>query len=403
MKRLLSGTLLLASLTLPLLVQGQTAPSPTPKTGKAPPAPAISPSPIPSSTPSGSPSPQPARIVGLLKKLELVPAQGSLKNPLRLFGPKLPQEVSRPPNDEKNWAVSFRVESEDPTLSLLHEKKALKLKKSAAELTLSRKEGKDRSTLSTVSLQGELQDYDLQTEIEVLKIEAGKEPEGPLGEPKGFALLGPTVMGHSLSRSGTAAAGSAGSFSGIITGVRGVYRRRVLQKLTDNLPGQIKVYLDGAGTIGYSIAGDSAAQGMPLWLDARATVNVYEHRKIRFETGLGTTFFMPILKNAVAGDLSYFFGLTLTGRVAVPLSPKLQLLGGVSFSLPNASTEGRDTLVNQPLELFLSGSIPRGERDFLELRFKYFQIKTSGSIVGSGTFSRSESFYGPEVLWVWRL
>jgi hypothetical protein len=111
---------------------------------------------------------------------------------------------------------------------------------------------------------------------------------------------------------------------------------------------------------------------------------------------------MPLLKNAVAGDLSYFFGLTFTGRAAVPINDKLLLLGGISFSLPNASSEGRDTLIHQPLELFLSGSIPRGAKDFLELRLKYFRISTEGSVVGAGNFTRAESFFGPEVLWVWR-
>jgi hypothetical protein len=322
---------------------------------------------------------------------------------LQLTSPNAPYDLAAPEGKPKSgekptWNVQFVFRSATEELTLLTGKQAAKIDEGKATLTIPVSEGANTIRLTAIDPTGEVTEFDLLVQTESFDAAAGRVPE-----PKAFLVVGPVAYTRSISRAGTAVKTSnQGSSSAMMAGVRGIYRRRVAKELTDRLLGKVKSFADISATLGKTLSGDPGAEGMPRWADLRLTLEFLERAGFRLEGGAGFSYFSGGLSTTVPGDVDAFFGFLLSARVAYPLSKSLSAFAGVNAALPSAASADTNTLVSQPLEAFLAFSIPRGESGFWELRLKYYQIATKGTVVAAGSVDRKESFIGPELFMTWK-
>lgn len=306
---------------------------------------------------------------------------------IQLLPPAVPLELKEA--EDGSWTLPLTLQSSQDGFTLLHASQAVKPSEGKVRLEVPVKIGSNSIKVTAVDPYGKVEDYQLVAEV----ASVAAPPE-----PKGFFVVGPAFYSRSISRSGTAIA-TPTEASAWLTGVRAIFRRRLIKDLTDQVPITIKFFLDGSGTIGKTVTGDPLAQGLPIWADARLTMEVFHWGKFRIEGGAGFSFFMPNMSESLPGDLQNYLGFVLSGRVGHPITRNLSALAGINHGLASNAGGSTVTLVTRPLELFMSLSLPRGKEGFYELRFKYNQVKTVGSVVAAGGFERREVFFGPELLW----
>lgn len=316
---------------------------------------------------------------------EPVPVQFSL--------PESPASPSVRANNEHVLEVPFKLGS--PSYSLLLGKSTVKSFSGAGilELELANAPGKQEFAVTLVDIRGNTKTYRITAELEL--------PDRD-GDPKGFWLAGPVYFSRSVDRSGQASS-VVGSSSASALGVRVIHRRRLFRDFTEQVPGKPRLFADLSSTLSKTIAGDTGAQGTPIWADGRLTLEIFGNDRMRFETGFGLTFFSPFPAESVPGDLDQFLGFLLSARLGYTLSPKLMALAGTNFAFPVTSDESGSTLTTQPLELFLSMGLKLRPDRALELRLKYFRLSTHGTVLNSGDFRKDDVFFGPEILYSIRI
>jgi hypothetical protein len=378
--------------------------APAPEAPAAPPAAPpslLDATPIIQESPAGADAPADAPF--LQAQITDVQLKGPAKPalPIALDPPSLPVDLALidpdprtgrlPPNP--SWDANFTFQAGSPDWTVLVGKSAARVRDGKATIAVPVRLGKSTHRITVIDPFGKVSEYDLTVTVEKSGPAATQGPE-----PKGFLVVGPVFYTRSISRSGTAVLVPS-QVSGMYSGVRGIYRRRLIKEITQRIPGNPKFFWDNSGTLGTILSGDEAVRGFPIWADSRVTLELFQSGGLRVEGGAGLSFFMPGVAVAQAGDLEQFFGFMLSTRFGYPVSKKLFILTGFNFTLPSSDSSATDILVTQPIEAFLSLTTPRGSDGFWELRFKYFRIKTSGSVIRAGSFERVESFFGPEILW----
>jgi hypothetical protein len=365
------------------------------------PGPSAAPSPLPSAAPSTAPSALPAVApvynsnAAQVVSLELRPPAKPTVT-INLVPLSLPHVIteSEEKNGAKIWKLPLAFESPKEEVALLADREAAKVAQGHAVLRVPAHMGDNEIHITVVDPLGNVNEYTARAKLAPVAVTQDVEPAG-------FAVVGPIGYERSISRSGSAI--DPTSAHAFVSGVRGIYRRRLFKDVTDRLPGKFKIFADGSGTLAKTFGGDPTAQGTPIWADARLTLEVYQASGFRIEGGAGFSFFAPGLSQSQPGDLDSFFGFVLSLRVGYPFTDNLSGLLGFATSLPASDSGQSDILVSQPLEFFLSLSTPRGNNGYLELRLKYYQITTNGTVLDAGTFSRKESYFGPEFLWVFKI
>lgn len=339
---------------------------------------------------------EPTRVEALITKMELrAPKDAPFS--LQFIPLQLPFQlpvIELKPGDKTSplsWPLPLSFQSDKTGITLLFDKQAEKIRNGKSTLNFTAKIGTEKAKVTAIDSLGKVTEYELA--IVTTRIENGA---APTGDPVAFLVVGPVVYHRAISRSGAAITSSEGS--AVVPGIRGIYRRRAFKNMTDRLPGAFKLFFDGSGTIGKTVSGDALAQGLPIWGDARMTAELFQTSGARFELGAGLSYFRPGLSEQQAGDLQSFLGLVLSARVGYPITKSLFCLVGLNMVTPSTSSGTNDVLVSQPLEAFLSLSIPKGPTGFTELRFKFYRITTNGEIAGVGKFERAERFFGPELL-----
>jgi hypothetical protein len=306
-----------------------------------------------------------------------------------LILPPLPFELPAVTGFKPQWNVQIPFKVTNDSLSVIFENEPIDVEtpgKTVLNLVLH--PGANLFKLTTVDARGAPTIYEVQVQVETTQLEE---------EAGAFLVGGPVAFAHSISRSGTAATVN-GTSSSTLLGLRGIYRRRMAKDITDRLPGSLKLFFDGSGTLGRTVAGDDLSTGTIIWADTRLTLEVFQRNGFRIEGGAGFTFFTEFPTQSIPGDVQNFLGFVLSTRVGYPITPKLYVLAGVNFTLPSSSDTSTDTLVTQPFEAFLSTTFPRGTDGFYEIRIKYFNLSTTGTILNAGNFQRNEMFFGPEFL-----
>ena len=308
---------------------------------------------------------------------------------VELILPALPFDLPAVTGFKPQWDVQIPFKVTDESLSVIFENEPVDVETPGkAVLNLVLHPGYNSFKLTTVDARGAPTIYEVQVQVVSTQLEQ---------EAGAFLVGGPVAFAHSVSRSGSAAT-VTGTSNSTVLGLRGIYRRRVAKDVTDRLPGSLKLFFDGSATLGRTIAGDDLSTGTIILADTRLTLEVFQSNGFRIEGGAGFTFFTEFPTQSVPGDVQNFLGFMLSARVGYPITPKLYVLAGVNFTLPSSSDTSTDTLVTQPFEAFLSTTFPRGADGFYEIRLKYFNVSTTGTILNAGNFQRNEVFFGPEFL-----
>jgi hypothetical protein len=320
--------------------------------------------------------------------------------------PPLPHRL-RKPDEYHQWNFSLMIRSGIPDLTVLHGTSAFKAIGNSFTLKLNLKTGQNVQRITTLSSSGETQDYNLVINVEshfqtpgLIELETKKsslQPRIELGNQ--FLVIGPAFYQLNVKSEGTAVLNPVSAQSSFL-GIRGIYRRRAFIGLTDLIPWTIRAFWDGSFNGGRTLSGESIAQGTPIWADSQFTVELPITRQSRIEAGIGMSYYSPRFKVSSVGDFKQYAGFFSSARASYsPFSWGSVFLGFNLGTTANFYAEG-GSLTVIPTEGFAGLSFPTFQRHFLELRYRYYEISSSGTVVNTGKFVRKETYYGPEILWV---
>lgn len=328
-----------------------------------------------------------------LLALDLKAGANGEKIPVQLAPVELPSELPDPPE------LAIILTSKISGLTALLGKQAQAAKDNRITLTVRLLPGDATQRITIIDNSGTVAEYDLRSRVEAEQASTSAAPPPPA---KAFVVTGPIAYSRKIKREGTAIANPSDRGAWTL-GVRAVYRRRLIREITDLLPGSPKIFFDGTGVFGRSLSGSDASSGWPRWLDARLTVELFAVERLRLEAGFGGSYFSPGLSFVEPGDLEQFISAAFSVRFGYPVTNTALAFFGANVAIPSTITSADVALVSQPMDFFIAVSWMIRPARFLEFRLRHYRVSTSGTALGSGTYSRLETFTGPEVLWVWQL
>jgi hypothetical protein len=335
-----------------------------------------------------------------ITSIEFKRAATDKREVMRVSLPELPQTFEIKGDTE--WGTfPVLIKTRFPEMSLLYGRSVMVVSNRSATLNLRLKIGENRQLIKLIDPSGNTYEYHMLafvTQQETVSLKSKKETK-PITFGKNFLVLGPYYSFRKIEKSGSALENKSESV-GTLAGARMIYRRRAFSKSTDLLPWSIRAFFDGMIHGGKSISDDSSLQGTPLWGDSRLTFDFLTAQNSRLEAGVGLSYYRPGLEQSSPGDIQHFFGLVFSARAAYSVTSWMMLFLGTNIATPASSSTEQSSLTTMPIEAFAAASFPTFKNQFLEFRFRYYEINTEGTVTNIGKFQRKEVYYGPELNWV---